>query len=133
MHTLTGDEDDDDLDSTSVSPTFRRAKMHMSSLYYLSFSHEMSHEERMEFAHDVVAPTMYKHSDHSYYSESEYTLDSDAWKHRFWGDEIYERLLSIKKTWDPEMVFTCRHCVGDGEAPGVVTKTTRPSWRFQKK
>ena len=50
---------------------------------------------------------------------------------RFWGDETYERLLAIKKTWDPEMVFSCRHCVGDGETPGIVTKTTRPSWRFQ--
>ena len=51
---------------------------------------------------------------------------------RFWGDEIYESLLAIKKTWDPEMVFSCRHCVGDGEAPGIVSKTTRPSWRFKK-
>ena len=50
---------------------------------------------------------------------------------RFWGDETYERLLAIKKTWDPEMVFSCRHCVGDGDTPGIVTKTTRPSWRFQ--
>ena len=82
MHTLTGEEDDNDLDSTSVSPTFRRAKMHLLPTYYLSFSHEMSYTERIEFARDVVGPTLYKHSEHSYYSESEYTLESDAWKQR---------------------------------------------------
>ena len=57
--------------------------MHLMPILYLSFSHQMSYEERMEFAHDVVGPTLYKHSDHSYYSESEYTLDSEAWKQRY--------------------------------------------------
>ena len=32
--------------------------------------------------------------------------------------------------WDPSMVFGCRHCVGDEERPGIVTKDTLPSWRF---
>ena len=131
MHTLTGDEDDDDLESASVSPTFRRAKMHLLPLYYISLDHEMTYEERMQFAHDVVGPTLYKHSEHSYYSESEYSLEGDTWQERFWGRDIYDRLLSIKKSWDPEMVFTCRHCVGDGETPGPVTAETRPSWRYR--
>ena len=25
----------------------------------------------------------------------------------------------VKKTWDPELVFSCRHCVGDGELAGI--------------
>ena len=25
----------------------------------------------------------------------------------------------MKKTWDPELVFSCRHCVGDGELAGI--------------
>ena len=29
MHTLTGPEDDEDLESAAVSPTFRRAKLHL--------------------------------------------------------------------------------------------------------
>ena len=131
MHTLTGDEDDDDLDSAAVSPTFRRARMHLLPLYYINLGHEMSYLERQAFAHEVVGPTLYKHSEHSYYSESEYSLDEDSWKERFWGMDIYERLLSIKKQWDPEMVFNCRHCVGYGENPGEVSSETKPSWRFR--
>ena len=37
---------------------------------------------------------------------------------RFWTEDQYSRLLAVKRTWDPELVFSCRHCVGDGEEPG---------------
>ena len=101
MHTLTGPEDDEDLESAAVSPTFRRAKMHLLPTWYMSLGHEMNYEDRVSFAHDVVGPTLYKyvwceiffprgkyfscnisyrHSEHSYYSESEYSLDGDSWK-----------------------------------------------------
>ena len=103
MHTLTGPEDDEDLESAAVSPTFRRAKMHLLPTWYMSLGHEMNYEDRVSFAHDVVGPTLYKyvwceifflvanifhaiisyrHSEHSYYSESEYSLDGDSWKQR---------------------------------------------------
>lgn len=36
----------------------------------------------------------------------------DDWQKAFWGDN-YERLLSIKKTVDPEDVFWCVPCVGN--------------------
>ena len=127
MHTLTGEEDDDYTDS-AVSLTFRRAKMHVSALSYISLGSELSHDERTAFAHDVVGPAFYAYSDGSYYSESEYSLDGD-WKERFWGAENYQRLLSIKRTWDPTFVFSCRHCVGDEEEPGQVDNLTMPSWR----
>ena len=51
---------------------------------------------------------------------------------RYWGEENYQSLLSIKMKWDPTMVFGCRHCIGDEEAPGVITKDTLPSWRFEQ-
>ena len=69
MHKLTGEEDDDYTDS-AVSLTFRRAKMHVSALSYISLGSELSHDESTEFAHDVVGPAFYAYSDGSYYSES---------------------------------------------------------------
>ena len=61
MHTLTGPEDDEDLESAAVSPTFRRAKMHLLPTWYMSLGHEMNYEDRVSFAHDVVGPTLYKY------------------------------------------------------------------------
>ena len=112
-----------------MSLTFRRAKMHVSALGYISLTSEMSHEERATFAHEVIGPAFYQFSDGSYYSESEYSLDQGAWKERFWGADNYQRLLSVKRTWDPTFAFSCRHCVGDEEEPGQVGEDTRPSWR----
>ena len=127
MHTLTGEEDDEYTDS-AVSLTFRKAKMHLSALAYVNFGVELSFQERIEFAHDVVAPAFYPFSEGSYYSESEYSLKED-WKERFWGMENYQRLLAIKRIWDPTFVFTCRHCVGDEEEPGQVDASSMPTWR----
>ena len=102
--------------------------MHVGALYYISLGSELSFEERTQFAHDVVGPAFYEYSEGSYYSESEYSLEGN-WKERFWGKENYERLLEIKRTWDPTFVFSCRHCVGDEEEPGQVDSHTMPSWR----
>ena len=115
MHCLTGEEDDDYTDS-AVSLTFRRAKMHITASPFMSFGAELTWEKRTQFAHEVVAPAFYKFSEGSYYSESEYSMEG-TWKERFWGKENYERLLSIKRTWDPSFAFSCRHCVGDEEQP----------------
>ena len=37
--------------------------------------------------------------------------------------------LEVKRAWDPTGVFSCRHCVGDGELSGEVGLGTQPSWR----
>lgn len=34
--------------------------------------------------------------------------------------------------WDPTMVFGCRHCIGDEETSGIITKDTLPSWRYEQ-
>ena len=46
MHTLTGPEDDEDLESASVTPTFRRAKMHLLPTWDISLGHQMNSEDR---------------------------------------------------------------------------------------
>ena len=48
---------------------------------------------------------------------------------RFWGEEKYLKLSSIKETWDPEQVFGCRHCIGDGLEKSAVGPQTMPPWR----
>ena len=45
----------------------------------------------------------------SYVSEGD-PRDPD-WKTTFYGDK-YERLLYVKRKWDPQAVFWCRICVG---------------------
>ena len=39
----------------------------------------------------------------------------DDWKTRYWGLNNYEKLLSIKKKYDPTNIFYCYHCVGSDE------------------
>lgn len=45
----------------------------------------------------------------AYANEADY-FEPD-WQHAFWGSN-YERLLGIKKKYDPRGLFTCHHCVG---------------------
>ena len=70
-------------------------KVHVSALGYISLGKEMSVEEKVDFAHSVVGPAMYKFSEGSYYSESEYSLHKEEWGKRFWGRDIYNQLLKV--------------------------------------
>jgi FAD/FMN-containing dehydrogenase len=45
----------------------------------------------------------------SYVNETDY-FEPD-WQHAFWGMN-YERLLAIKRKYDPDGFFVCHHCVG---------------------
>jgi len=45
----------------------------------------------------------------SYVNETDY-FEPD-WQRSFWGDN-YQRLLQIKRAYDPHDVFACHHCVG---------------------
>ena len=51
----------------------------------------------------------------SYVNETDY-FEPD-WQRSFRG-ENYPRLLAIKRTYDPDNLFTCHHCVGsEGAVP----------------
>ncbi|HEX2571741.1 MAG TPA: FAD-dependent oxidoreductase [Polyangia bacterium] len=50
----------------------------------------------------------------SYVNETDY-FEPD-WQHAFWGDN-YEKLLQIKRKYDPRGLFTCHHCVGSEGQP----------------
>ena len=130
MH-FTLPKDDDDVEDTSVAKKFRQADMHMTTNTGFNLF-GISSEESTRWIHEVLSPALYKYGAGSYYSESEYSMKNGQWQNRLWDQETYDRLLAIKQTWDPEHVFSCRHCVGD-ESPALqVNEQTMPSWRFFK-
>jgi hypothetical protein len=45
----------------------------------------------------------------SYVNETDYFEPN--WQQEFWGAN-YQRLLQIKRKYDPEDLFFCHHCVG---------------------
>jgi hypothetical protein len=60
--------------------------------------------EMAEHAKDLI-----KFGNGSYFNNPSVYLPD--WKTAYWGGH-YDKLLAIKKTWDPNNVFTCHHCVG---------------------
>lgn len=50
----------------------------------------------------------------AYVNEADY-FQAD-WQRQFWG-ENYQRLLTIKRRYDPTGVFSCHHCVGSEDRP----------------
>ena len=110
MHTVSTSQEDDDWTHTAVSLPFRRSKVyllshkippvqvHVSALSYISLGKELTVDEKVDFAHSVIGPAMYRFSEGSYYSESEYSLQGNEWGERFWGSEIYKQLLQVKKS-----------------------------------
>ena len=60
-------------------------------------------------------------------------MENGQWQERLWDKETYDRLLNIKNLWDPEHLFECRHCVGNGEPVLSVGPNTLPSWRYKLK
>ena len=101
--------------------SFRKGGLHLllSSSLTSKFGQPGLHELAEEQERVVVSGA-------SYYSKSEYRLQGDKWKERFWGLNIYLQLLEVKTIWDPTRVFSCRHSVGDGELRGEVGPRTQP-------
>ena len=108
----------------------RNADLHLTTGSAFNLKFDLTPEEEFTYMHEALSPQLYQFGDASYYSESEYTMEYGQWQQRFWDQETYEKLLNIKQTWDPEHVFECRHCVGDGEKVYNVGPETLPSWRY---
>ena len=49
----------------------------------------------------------------SYWNEADF--DEPNWQTSFWGEKNYEKLLHVKRSYDPHGVFVCHHCVGSEE------------------
>jgi len=56
----------------------------------------------VEFHEDLA-----RFSSGKYYNEAEPDMAPSQWKKEFWSDSAYEKLVDIKKAWDPQNIFTC--------------------------
>ena len=56
-----------------------------------------------------LAEKWYALGNHSYFSESAYLIDESGhaggWQNRYWGGEMYDAFLSVKRKYDPNDVF----------------------------
>jgi len=82
--------------TVSVSPGQRTALLHMA----------------MGGGDNEDIKPFYGLSNYSYFSESAFNMSSSDWKQRYWGQDHYNKLLAVKRAWDPDNVFWCRRCVG---------------------
>ncbi len=103
--------------------------MHITTGTTTSLDGKLTFDEKVDWIHNVLSPAIYKFGSASYYSESDWSLDEGEWQTRFWDTPTYEKLMDVKRKWDPEMVFGCRHCVGYGEEAGEADEKTLPTWR----
>lgn len=91
-----------------------------SSLFHMNFGLSLSQDaswEQLSTSHELVAQWQDQFrglvpDSGSYISES--TFSDKTWKHDYFGDN-YERLLGIKRKYDPESVFWANVAVGSDD------------------
>jgi hypothetical protein len=87
----------DGANATSVTPAWRNA---LTNLVASGAEGSWNADSLRELAPDSGA----------YLNEGSW--NQPAWKEAFWGSQNYEKLLTIKKRYDPENVLWCTPCVG---------------------
>lgn len=92
--------------ATAVNPNFRSAVMSLTC--GLSWP-DMTQDARGVEMAEHYTKDLIKFGNGSYFNNPSVYLPD--WKTAYWGGH-YDRLLAIKKAWDPNNVFTCHHCVG---------------------
>ncbi|XP_060084761.1 uncharacterized protein LOC132564025 [Ylistrum balloti] len=92
---------------TSVHPGFRESYMSLTS--GISWSGYGDHEHEFVAEGQKVREKLRPFGFGSYRNEG--SADSPSWKDDFWGSN-YDRLLVIKRRYDPDNVFSCADCVG---------------------
>ncbi|XP_041361011.1 VAO-type flavoprotein oxidase VAO615-like [Gigantopelta aegis] len=97
--------------ATSVSPKFRSATFAMTC--YTAWLDEKDDEKHLEMGRQLN-DDLVEYGDGVYYNEPSFYLP--AWKEEFWGGN-YDRLLAIKRKWDPDNFLWCHHCVGSDLSP----------------
>ncbi|XP_033726808.1 VAO-type flavoprotein oxidase VAO615-like [Pecten maximus] len=95
------------INDTSVHPGFRES--------YLALTTALGWEGDGEHEDDFIAEGIKIMNDLRPYGIGSYrnegSPDTNDWKGDFWGSN-YDRLLAIKRLYDPDNVFTCIDCVG---------------------
>ncbi|XP_033727135.1 FAD-linked oxidoreductase easE-like [Pecten maximus] len=92
---------------TAVHPGFRECYMSLTT--GIGWSGAGDHDHEFVVEGQKVREKMRPFGYGSYRNEG--SADSPSWKDDFWGSN-YNRLLAIKRVYDPDNVFSCVDCVG---------------------
>ncbi|XP_033727483.1 uncharacterized FAD-linked oxidoreductase YvdP-like [Pecten maximus] len=95
------------IDDTAVHPGFRECYMSLTT--GVGWSGLGDHEHEFVAEGQKVREKLRPFGYGSYRNEG--SADSPSWKDDFWGSN-YNRLLAIKRVYDPANVFSCVDCVG---------------------
>ncbi|KAH3874248.1 uncharacterized protein LOC127869190 [Dreissena polymorpha] len=93
-------------DATAIHPSFRTGVMSLTC--GISWDGRLEVQPEETFA-AYTADKLLTFGQGTYFNEPSEHLPN--WKTDYWGGH-YDRLLAIKRKWDPTNVFTCLHCVG---------------------
>ncbi|KAL4224742.1 hypothetical protein ACF0H5_015439 [Mactra antiquata] len=107
-------------DSTPLSPGFRTASSCLSCGVGLADPNSVlaQFEDFVIGEGNKFSESLQRFGDGMYLNEP--TRANADWKKDFWGSH-YNRLLTIKRRYDPDNFFTCHHCVGSDDNAGQVT------------
>lgn len=102
---------------TAVAPGMRQAVMAISCYVAWEASAPASFQLEMVKRSDYWADTVFRPLSVGgwvYWNEPQHNFKSDDdWQTRYWGSAAnYARLREVKRMYDPDMVFTCYHCIG---------------------
>eukprot|EP01084_Bolivina_argentea_P080076 145096_1 len=99
-------------DYTSVTPAFRENYFEWCmGAFWGDSDNETIYNNAMDIVHEYE-PKLRSYGLGIYSNEENADCIDCDWKYEFWGDH-YDKLLSVKQKWDPNLVFWCKHCVGD--------------------
>ncbi|RPA72268.1 FAD binding domain-containing protein [Ascobolus immersus RN42] len=98
---------------TALNPAWRKAAIHVIAPLTWTDDDEMTWEKREAILREMreqhkelkaLEPDMGAYGNEADFGETD-------WQKSFWGTN-YERLLKVKKKWDPKRLFICNRCVG---------------------
>eukprot|EP01064_Diplonema_japonicum_P017715 TRINITY_DN25_c0_g1_i7.p1 TRINITY_DN25_c0_g1~~TRINITY_DN25_c0_g1_i7.p1 ORF type:complete len:539 (+),score=145.78 TRINITY_DN25_c0_g1_i7:140-1756(+) len=113
---------DVDGDDTSVAPAMRNTEIQLTCVGTWAETATVDQREQMvadmdQWGEDVVRPFG---TGWVYWNEPQHNFPENDWKERYWGSmENYNRLLGVKRVYDPFNAITCYHCVGWNFADSV--------------
>ncbi|KAK3596577.1 hypothetical protein CHS0354_015110 [Potamilus streckersoni] len=93
-------------DSSPIHPGFRKGLVCMTCVVAMF---DLRNDDENIAAGKKFARQLQTYGNGVYMNEAAYDLNN--WQEAFWGNH-YNRLLEIKRKWDPTNFFTCYHCVG---------------------
>ena len=93
-------------DSMAVNPSLRTG---ITSLSCWMNWVDPGKEDHFVHIGEHLTDQLIKFGKGTFLNEPSYYLPN--WKQALWGGH-YDRLLAIKRKWDPDNIFTCHHCVG---------------------